>query len=300
MESRKIQSVGSRSFAVSLPKEWILANKLKPQDTVFIESNDRKELIIRKSGIQSNNTKTISREVGDLDTLIEFIVFCYIKNIDHVILHSKKMEYRVPGIVRQALKYLEGYEITYEDENKIEISFLFKEINITIPQIIQRMFYLLKLHVSSVEKNDVKMLDEAELGVDRLYHLSTRILFSCMQDYSKRAENEIQEDEDFIFYQIITKRLEHISDNLHRLKDKQLTSTEINYLNSIMELLNQFLSKKAHFPELKEKWEKMRSVSKDPEVFSVLRKIHFQCRDVFDARISLYFNSHIHEYLIKE
>jgi hypothetical protein len=144
------------------------------------------------------------------------------------------------------------------------------------------------------------MLDEAELGVDRLYHLSTRILFSCMQDYSKRAENEIQEDEDFIFYQIITKRLEHISDNLHHLKDKKLTPSEINYLNSIMELLNQFLSKKAHFPELKEKWLNLKFTSKDPDVNSVFRKIHFQCRDVFDARISLHFNSHIQEYLVKE
>ncbi|MFA6462160.1 MAG: hypothetical protein WCV90_07910 [Candidatus Woesearchaeota archaeon] len=300
MESRKIQSVGSRSFAVSLPKEWILTNKLKAQDTVFIDSNDRKELIIRKSGIQNNNTKTINKEVGDLGTLIEFIVFCYIKNIDHVILHSKKMDYRVPGIVRQALKYLEGYEITYEDENKVEISFLFKEINITIPKIIQRIFYLLKLHVSSIEKNDVKMLEEAELGVDRLYHLSTRILFSGMQDYSKREENEINDDEDFIFYQTLVKRLEHISDNLKRLKDKKLSSSEVGYLNSIMELLNDFLSKKAHFPELKQKWEQMKFTSKDQEINGIFRKIHFQCRDVFDARISLYFNSHIQEYLVKE
>jgi phosphate uptake regulator len=292
--------VGSRSYSVSLPKEWVLANKLKPQDTVFIDSNDQKELIIRKTGVQKEASKTISKEIDSLGTLIEFIVFCYIKNIDHVILFSKNMDYRVPGIVRQALKYLEGYEITYEDEGKIEISFLFKEINITIPKIIHRIYYLLKLHVSSVERNDVKMLDEAELGVDRLYHLSTRILFSCMQDYSKRAENEIQEDEDFIFYQIITKRLEHISDNLHHLKDKKLTPSEINYLNSIMELLNQFLSKKAHFPELKEKWLNLKFTSKDPDVNSVFRKIHFQCRDVFDARISLHFNSHIQEYLVKE
>lgn len=290
MDSRKIQQVGDRSFAVSLPKQWITSNHLKKHDSVFMRITNNNEVLIRKVNVEKKSTKNIELYVESTENLLEFIVFCYVKNINQIKLRSKSIDHNISRIVREAIKYLEGYEITNEDEKSVEITFLFNEINITLPQIIRRMYYLLKLHISAIENQDSKVLEETELSVDRLYHLSTRIIFSCMQDYSLRHENEINNEEELFYVQIISKRMESISDNLLKLKNKKLQKTDYEQFNKLMTFLSNLISNKAQPSKLKSELESIKIYSKDRQTEVVLHRIYDLSKDIFEAKISIEFN----------
>jgi phosphate uptake regulator len=293
MESRKIQQVGERSFAVSLPKHWIEENNLKKHDLLFMHINADKDLLIQKFDKEKKTPKNVDLHVESTDTLFEFIVFCYEKNVDNIKLHSKTLTPKVEGIIRAALKDLDGYQIVHEDDTSIEISFLFKDINITVPKIMLRILHLLKLHVSSLESSDWKLLREAEQSVDNLYHLSTRIIFSCIQDHSLRLENELRTDEDMFYVSNILKIMENISDNMYKLSGKKLSSEDISFLKKMIDFLGRTLGNKIQFSELKEEIFGMKIHSKNKEIEIGLVRVYDLCKDIFEARMYMEFNKKI-------
>ena len=168
MESRKIQLVGHRSYAISLPKEWIITNKLKNKDSLFIEQTDNNELIIKKNDSSSLEKKEIDISLEEITNINEFIVFCYVRNIDKIKIITKKTDYEKIVTIRNILKYLEGYDITHEDEKAIEISFLFNDININLNHIIRRMIYLLKFTITSLINQNKKNMEDTEITIDKL------------------------------------------------------------------------------------------------------------------------------------
>lgn len=293
MDTRKIQLVGSRSYAITLPKQWAKLNRLKNHDTVFIQTTPSNELLIKKTDNQKQTPKSISLTVENKDTLIEFLVFCFYKNIDHITLNFPVNDYQSPMIIRQALKYLEGYEITQEDEKTIEISFLFHDVNITIPKLIMRMYYLIKLQLSSLQAKNIVANDDAEIATDRLFHLSTKIFFSCLHNATKWNDNEIQNYEDLFFVHIISKRLENISDNLCKLKDREINKNEFSQLIQLIEFLGILLSHKNPASKLKKRLMEINIAKKDTNTNSIIQKVKDLIEDVFEAKISIEFNNKI-------
>jgi phosphate uptake regulator len=299
MESRKLQVVGGRSYSVSLPKNWIIDNRLANHDTVFIRTTAQNELVISKAEGKAAESNKIDLVVENPDTLPEFLVFCYIKNISSILLRIKENPAKVASLVRQALRYLEGFEITNEDEKMIEVSFVFNEVQITIPRIIQRIFYLIKLHVEALKQKDAEALNDAEQSVDRLYHLSTRLLFSCMHDPGARTENEISDDEEIFYTNLVLKRLENVSDQLLKLKDQKLKPKDIEFLEQMLPLLSRLLGTKEKAATIKQSLAKLLPESKDPRTEAVLHKLHDLTKDVYEAKISMEFNNALQKKLTK-
>jgi len=86
-----------------------------------------------------------------------------------------------------------------KDERSIEISFLFNDINVNLNHIMHRMIYLLKFMTTSLINKDTQNIKDTEKSIDKLYHLSKRILFACMNSQKLRKENSIQSREDYSF-----------------------------------------------------------------------------------------------------
>ncbi|HYD04028.1 MAG TPA: AbrB/MazE/SpoVT family DNA-binding domain-containing protein [Alphaproteobacteria bacterium] len=301
MESRKVQVVGNNSYAVSLPKKWILSNHIKNHDIIFMNITDNNELILTKSINSQSNAKKVLIHVDDknIDTLTEFIMFCYVKSIDHIKVTSKTIDHNILHSIQSAIKYLEGYSITHEDETSVEISFLFNDIQTNIKTIQLRMYYLIKLHVSSLENKQYKILEETEHAVDRMFYLSRRVLLSCMSDYSKKTENGIKNEEDILYLQIISKRMESISDNILRMRTMDPSKSDIATLSKIIVFLGKLMSQKEEATRIKSEFEKITISSKNHQAFARLNRIHDLCRDAFDAKINMEFNEKIKDYAVK-
>jgi phosphate uptake regulator len=291
MDSRKIQLVGNRSYAVSLPKEWVINNRLKNKDTVFIETTGNNELLIKNTAAVKKDDKIITVNLEDVDNITEFIVFCYVKNIDKIRIIIKKSDYEKVIAIRSLLKYLEGYDITKEDEKIIEIAFLFHDINININNIMRRMIYLLKLMMASIINKDSKNLQDTETNIDKLYHLSKRIIFSCISSQKQREENDINNQEDLFFIKDIVKKIESMGDSIYNLRSQAITPKEIETINEIISILEMMLDKKPKMKEIKNRLHNINITSKNKEVAYRINRIQELCKDAMENFMSIQFNT---------
>jgi phosphate uptake regulator len=289
MESRKIQSVGYRSYAISLPKDWIINNNLSNKDSLFIEQTDNNDLIIKKTDVASKDKKDIVISLEEINNINEFIVFCYVRNIDKIKIISKKMDYEKIVAIRKILGYLEGYDITHEDEKSIEISFLFNDININLPHIMRRMIYLLKFMTLSLVNHDIQNVEDTETAIDKLYHLSKRILFSCMNSQKLRKENNIKIREDLFFWKDIVKKIESIGDNIHSMKEMKVSQKDVDSINNIISICEMMFDSKK-IDEAKNRLMHVKIITTNKEIFYKIHRIQELCRDAMENFMSIKFN----------
>lgn len=237
---RKIQLVGKRSYAISLPKDWVVANKLNPHDEIFLEHGNDNSILIQtqKTPAQQKNRYAIN----NIQRIDHFLALCYQKNIDTLTFFGNKITNEQRAEVRNMLRNLDGYDIVNETNTEITIAFLFKDINVNLKKIIVRMVYLLKLMVDSVHDHNEFTLIENENALDRLYYLGQRILFASTYNNKARRENDIQNTEDIFFYLHIIKKMEQFGDLLEELKEKKLTK-EIHILRECTRILDELFVK---------------------------------------------------------
>ncbi len=289
MESRKIQSVGGRSYALSLPKEWVIANKLKNKDNLFIEQTGNNELIIKKTDLELQEKKEITISLEELKNINEFIVFCYVRNIDKITILTKKSDYEKIITIRNILGYLEGYDITHEDEKSIKISFLFNDININLNHIMRRMIYLLKFTTTSLINHDKKSMEDTEISIDKLYHLSKRILFACMNSQKTRKENNVKSREDLFFLKDIMKKIESIGDNIYGMREMKITQKDHDTLNELISILETMLDKNK-VDEAKMRLTNIKIITNNKEIKHKIQRIQELCKDAMENFMSIKFN----------
>ena len=68
METRKVQQTGGSSFIISLPKEWIAKNKIKPKDTLGILSQPDGNLLITPN---INSEEYVKSKIFDVDHITD-------------------------------------------------------------------------------------------------------------------------------------------------------------------------------------------------------------------------------------
>jgi phosphate uptake regulator len=289
MESRKIQLVGNRSYSVSLPKSWVLANKLKPKDAVFFEEVNN-DLYIRTVDRSKDASEVQAFNIDRIDNVKEFLVFCYVKNIDKVKLFTKKSDYKKIATIRKVLRYLEGYEVTNEDEKSIEIAFLFGGININVQNVMRRMSYLLHFQFSSVQKRDEATIADTEITIDRLYHMGRRILFSCVNDKKLRQENRISNHEDIFFYLSIVKKLENFGDTIRRLIHRKLTKREVKYVAGMLTFIDEIVVRSLSTKDEKKKLKELGEQADEEKIGYTMARLYHLCESIFNNMVSIEFN----------
>jgi phosphate uptake regulator len=286
MDTRKIQLVGNRSYAVSLPKHWVLQNRLKEQSILAQTIAPSGELVLRKAEGAKADMKSVHYDSSDSRTLVEFLVYSYENDVDKITLRFADKDYKSVNLVRYALTYLEGYEVTAEDEHTMDITFLFKETTVTLPKLLLRIHYLLKLHADALRNNDAKGLGEVEHSVDRLYHLSNRIISSCLHDWSKRAENDIVAESELIYLSLLVKRLETLSDILTKVRESKCGKAELEYIDRMLDWVGRTLRQSVDMPAQKTE---LRNITMPRTPSKAIARIHDICHNIFEARICIFF-----------
>ncbi|MGV8086610.1 MAG: AbrB/MazE/SpoVT family DNA-binding domain-containing protein [Candidatus Woesearchaeota archaeon] len=286
--SRSIQKVGNRSYAISLPKEWITLNKLKEKDDIFFEKTKDNKIILSTHN-SKQESKDITISVDTINNISEFIMLCYVKSVDNILLTSKNFNYEKTKKIREIVTHLEGYNIVFEDEKTIKISFMFNDIKITTPQTIKRMFYLLKILLESIENNDLKTASETENAIDRLYHLSKRILLSCIRDSDLRKENNIVNDEDIFFTKDVVKKLEGIGDSIYELTEITPKKEDIERIKKILQIIEHIIVENK---SVEQELQKLESITNKHLTRSdlIIGKIIDRSKDIIENMMSIEFN----------
>ncbi len=241
METRRIQLTGKRSYSISLPKEWIIKNDLKEKSTVFTEEIGEKELLIKANTI-NNSDKKVSIELDCIEDIEYFFAFCYLKNIKKIQAKFGKNKIKELKQIKKILKYLKGYEIIYQNKEKIEISFLFEETDAKINEIIKRIISLLNSQIELLELKNKEEIEETEQSIDALHFLGKRILYLAARNSKSRKNNSLKDIDEVFLYIDLIKKLERIGDKLYSLKEKNIEKNELEKLRNIFGYLDNFYS----------------------------------------------------------
>lgn len=282
MITRKLQVVGNRSYGLSLPKRWVKKHRLEAGTELLVQESANGDLIIKSNLKEIQKSQDLSISIDNIDHIMELVVFCYVRNVNKLTLLWKKSDLNKIKKIKHALRFLDGYDITKEDENSLEIQFLFTEVTITIPNILRRMVYLLKLMVAYLEQKDHDEIEDMELSLDKLHHLSSRILFSCIRSVALRKENTIMSEEEIYFYRNILKRLESIGDLIYQTDVTFFEQEDVEQLQIIFECLDKTFRK--------EKIYEMNFATKNIKLETFFGRLEGYIKDMNDNMLDLYYN----------
>ena len=234
--TRKIQIVGNRSYAVSLPKKWVVKNNLEKKEVNIIEKEG--DLILSSKKIQKNSeNKDIL--VEDLELIPSILLLCYSRAISKVkLIFKNKGDYlSAKPIVLEILSHLEGFKVINDSDNNIIISESYEKANISIHDLAKRMVIILNNMIDCLLNNNNKTKKILENESDSIYHFSKRLLYSFSHE-SNLGDNTINDLEEIFLWRLIFKKLENIGDILEKITKESYKEDNIQ---DVLNNLNDFI-----------------------------------------------------------
>jgi phosphate uptake regulator len=231
MERRKIQLIAGSTYTISLPKQWVEKNGLKPKSELLVHENGDQTLLLSPRLFLENRLSEISLNVEVYGPNIDQIIFAvYYMGAESISVFSKtELQKPIKSRVRKAVDHMSGAEISYEDKQKITIQVFLDKNKVNLIQIFYRIFLLLELSARSIlESIDINeiMLNEAE--IDRLYHLSAKTITIAMIDCNVLKSSKILNVTLVPSYFLIAKKLENMGDDIKHLCE-YLDSNEVEF-----------------------------------------------------------------------
>ncbi len=186
---RRLQKVGS-SILVSLPIEWITANKLEKSDEVELETGTNSISITPTGNSRPPKEVVIEYPVSKKENISADITGAYLLGYDIIKIKGKSAilvedREKIRGLMRR----LVGMEIVDEDATNVNVQFLLDSTTLSPEKILKRMssiaFALFRDTMNSLVSDDKTVLQtipSRDDEIDRQYFLLVRLIRSALVD----------------------------------------------------------------------------------------------------------------------
>ncbi len=218
---RKLQKVGGATFLVSLPKEWILRNKLSQGDPVAIYETNDGSLIVDPKYTGREELKKVSITIPKSNSTFDVgreILAAYLFGYDFIdIISEGNISPNERDLIKKAIEKLIGIEIVEETAKKISLQCL---VALTLPldKSLERTYGIAsQMHQDSINallENDEKLAKnviERDDDVDRLYFFTVRQLRASVQD-PKTAKKIGVSAVECLDFRVVAKSIEFLAD----------------------------------------------------------------------------------------
>ncbi len=207
MDIRKLQVTGGSSYIVTLPKDWVLANDLKKNDSIAINPVGGRALMISPhtggdSPLKKKMVITLSQDKTPR-MLKRLLISAYLMGHTHVEVESKKRigtKHReaVSSFVQKAI----GPEVIEETDTQIVIKDILNPTDIDVKNSMRRLKTLVRtMHLDAAEaliKKDERLAQDVvarDTDVDRLNWLISHQYNIFRADPARAAEMGFTPDE---------------------------------------------------------------------------------------------------------
>ncbi|MGV7225531.1 MAG: PhoU domain-containing protein [Nitrosopumilus sp.] len=244
---RRLQRIGS-SILVSLPKEWVDANKLDKSSQVEIETGQDSISISANKETRPTKELTISYPLPKEENIVANITGAYLLGYDVIEINSKSI---IPGQdreeIRNSMRRLVGMEIIEEDASHINMQFLLDATTLNPAKILKRMSSIsLGMYddvlngLISDDKSNLQTLSKRDVEVNRQYFLLVRLIRSTLVD--KRLANAFNlENIDILDYRVAANVLENAGDSIVELSNLIFNSSlSKEYSKKIYDVVKDF------------------------------------------------------------
>jgi phosphate uptake regulator len=232
MERRKIQLIAGTTYTISLPKDWVVKNSLSEKDELIISEKNNRTLVISHGNPGNDKAlDSLSLNVDEYPESIDQILFAaYYLGVENITIYSKtELEKTLRARIRKTITHMSGTEISYEDRQKLTIRVLLDKSKIDLIQVLYRISLLIESSISGIESGpSMEEIRMNENEIDRLYHLTAKIISLALIDSAMLASSNIKNVSLVPSYFLMSKRLENIGDNLNHLAE-YLTENKIEY-----------------------------------------------------------------------
>ena len=227
--TRRLQRIGS-SILVSLPKEWVDANKLGKSAQVEIETTQN-NLSIRTQQKRPSKEIEISYPLPKGESIVPNITGAYLLGYDIIkIIAKSPISITDRESVRASMRRLVGMEIVEEDATNISVQFLLDETSVNPQKILKRMssialgmFSDVVLSLKSGDQTNLETVANRDAEINRQYFLLVRLIRSTIMD-SRLAMIFNLENIDILDYRIAANTLEIAGDTVVELSQSLMKS----------------------------------------------------------------------------
>ena len=222
---RRLQRIGS-SILVSLPKEWVDANKLDKSSQVEIETGQDSISISANKETRPTKELVISYPLPKEENIVADITGAYLLGYDIIEITSDSI---IPGEdrekIRNSMRRLVGMEIIEEDSSHINMQFLLDSTTLNPEKILKRMSSIAigmyddtSNGLIADDKSNLKTISKRDAEVNRQYFLLVRLIRSTLVD--RRLANVFNlENIDVLDYRVAANLLENAGDSIVELSD---------------------------------------------------------------------------------
>jgi len=244
---RRLQRIGS-SILVTLPKEWVDANKLGKSSQVEIETGHNSLSISITREQRPSKDIVISYPLPKDENIVADITGAYLLGYDIIKIQGKKsipVEDREK--IRSSMRRLVGMEIIDEDATNVNMQFLLDETTLQPEKILKRisslalgMYNDVVTGLLSDDKSNLLTLSNRDVEVNRQYFLLVRLIRSTMMDVRLAGAFSL-ENIDILDYRVAANILENAGDIIVELGNSIAnTSLSQSDLKQLYEIVKDF------------------------------------------------------------
>ena len=241
---RRLQRIGS-SILVTLPKEWVDANKLGKSSQVEIETGQDSLSISINREQRPTKDIVISYPLPKDENIVADLTGAYLLGYDIIKIQGKKsipIEDREK--IRSSMRRLVGMEIIDEDATNVSMQFLLDETALQPEKILKRisslalgMYNDVVTGLISDDKSNLLTLSNRDVEVNRQYFLLVRLIRSSMIDVRLAGAFSL-ENIDILDYRVAANILENAGDIIVELgnliANSSLSNNDLKQLHEIV------------------------------------------------------------------
>ena len=243
--TRRLQRIGS-SILVSLPKEWIDANKLDKSSQVEIETMQNNLSITTQQSVKPTKEVEIPYPLSKEDSIVANITGAYLLGYDLIRIKGKStISIKDRENIRASMRSLVAIEIIDEDAKTITAQFLLDESSVNPQKILKRMSSIAQgmfIDVLGMLQNSDQLASVADRDseINRQYFLLVRLIRSAIVD-KRLATTFNLGDMDILDYRLAANIIENAGDTIVGITETIAKSTAFktiakSHFNSIYEI----------------------------------------------------------------
>jgi phosphate uptake regulator len=236
-EKRKLQLTGGSTYIVSLPKSWIIQNKLKKGISLYIRKEEDGSLLILPPEFKKSERgedayiDVTPKEIPD--AIIRKTVAAYL--IGYNMIHLKPLNQpRLSSKQRNAIKtfsrnMLIGTEIVTDTSTDLTLQVLLSYPELSLPSALRRMCIITaSMHrdaITALKNLDYQLAKgviETDNEVNRFHLYIIRQLKTAVRDQRIIKEMGLTNPRDCLGYRLITKSVERTADHATNIAKKTL------------------------------------------------------------------------------
>jgi phosphate uptake regulator len=234
LEIRKLIKFGNNSFVISLPKTWVIKNKLNKGSILYLSNTPNQIIVTPQKGTRENKEKEITLDFREesMENVRRKVIACYINNYKLMkILFNGNESARQ---IREIIQNLMALEVIEQSSNLIIAKDYLNMHDISIVNLIRKSDTIVRTMladmITALKQNNIHHNQELsenilqrDSDINRLTFLIMRTVKYLITEPEFQKEGDMQ---DYLNFYEMSQNLESIGDECKRIV-RYLTTTKI-------------------------------------------------------------------------